>query len=101
MAWDRSDRAARLPSDWKRRKARVWRRDGDICHWCHEPGADAIDHKRPGDDHRLANLAPIHQDVWPYCHQDKTAAEALAVRRYKRDSRTRPPEPHPLDRKGP
>lgn len=101
MAWDRSDRAARLPRDWKARKRAVWRRDGDICHWCGTPGADVIDHVTPGDNHRLDNLAPIHQDVWPECHKQKTAGEALEVRHRKRDSRRRAPEAHPLDTKGP
>lgn len=99
MAWDRSDRAARLPPDWRRLKRRVRRRDADVCHVCGGPGADAVDHIVAGDDHSLGNLAPIHQDVWPYCHVDKTAAESRAVRHRMRDARRRRAEPHPLDRR--
>ncbi len=95
--WNDTDRKARLPGDWGRRVRAVMRRDQGRCHVCGEPGADAVDHILRGDDHALDNLAPIHQDVPPYCHRAKTAAEALAVRHRMRADKTRSPEQHPLD----
>lgn len=90
--WQGSDRKARLPADWQTRIVpAVFARDGDICHWCGQPGADEVDHKRRGDDHRLVNLAPIHGWRTPQrCHARKSALEGVAARRT-----TRPPEPHP------
>jgi len=91
--WKGSTRSARLPGDWPQRTAYIWARDGDTCWICKQPGADQIDHKEPGDNHHPSNLAPIHQDVPPYCHRHKTSREGNAARwRYKQ---TRPPEPHP------
>lgn len=102
MAWKGSDRRARLPADWATRIVpRVIRAHARRCHVCGGGGADAVDHIRRGDDHRLTNLAPIHQDVPPYCHREKTAREAVEARSAIRAARLRPPEPHPLDtRKG-
>lgn len=98
MAWEGSDRRQRLPPDWQTRIVpAAFRLHGDICHVCGDPGADAIDHVIPGDDHSLPNLRPIHQDVPPYCHRHKSAAEGVEARRRIRDQRRRPPEPHPLD----
>lgn len=101
MPWNGSDRNARLPEDWATRIVPyVMRTHRRVCHVCHRPGADAVDHIRPGDDHRLENLAPIHQDTPPYCHRHKSAQEGVAARTALRQARTRPAEPHPLDRKG-
>lgn len=101
MAWDHSDRNARLPADWSTRIVpAVMRLHGRRCHLCGQSGADAVDHIRPGDDHRLENLAPIHQDVAPYCHRYKSSREGVDARTALRQARTRPAEPHPLDRKG-
>jgi 5-methylcytosine-specific restriction protein A len=92
--WAGSTRAARLPANWATQIVpRILDRDGTICHRCGQPGADAVDHIRPGDDHSDANLGAIHQDVPPYCHRAKSAAEGVAAR--QRAPRQRPPEPHP------
>jgi 5-methylcytosine-specific restriction protein A len=91
--WKGSTRSARLPRDWPQRRAAVWRRDGDRCWWCGGPGADEIDHKQRGDDHRLENLGPIHQDVAPYCHRKKSSAEGNQQRWQYRMARE--PERHP------
>jgi 5-methylcytosine-specific restriction enzyme A len=100
MPWNTSDRRNRLPAGWETRIVpHVMRTHGHVCHVCHRPGADAVDHIRPGDDHRLENLAPIHQDVPPYCHRAKSAREGVDARTALRQARTRPAESHPLDRK--
>jgi 5-methylcytosine-specific restriction endonuclease McrA len=75
--WLGSDRKSRLPADWPRRRLRIIRRHGGICHVCEEPGATEVDHLVAGDDHRDANLAPIHRA----CHLAKSAAEGVAARR--------------------
>lgn len=102
MAWEGSDRNARLPADWASRIVpHVMRTHDRRCHVCGGTGADAVDHIRPGDDHSLANLAPIHQDTPPYCHRSKSSREGVEARAARRQARLRPAEPHPLDhRKG-
>jgi 5-methylcytosine-specific restriction protein A len=96
--WNNSDRKSRLPSDWHSHLVpAVMARDRRVCHVCGGAGSDAVDHIVPGDNHDLSNLAPIHQDVWPYCHRYKTAGEAQQARAAIRALRTRPAEPHPLD----
>lgn len=95
MSWEGSDRAERLPADWSAVRADVMAAHGAVCHVCGLPGSDAVDHVRPGDDHSAANLAPIHQDVWPYCHRAKSAHEGVAARAELRAQRTRPVEKHP------
>ena len=50
---------------WQRRKARIIRRDGGICHLCGQPGADTADHLIPwshGGTDEPANLAAAHID---------------------------------------
>jgi 5-methylcytosine-specific restriction endonuclease McrA len=50
---------------WQRKKARVIRRDGGICHLCGHPGADTADHLVPwsqGGTDEYANLAAAHID---------------------------------------
>jgi len=104
MAWEGSTRRARLPRDWPARRARVLREHGGICHVCKLPGADDVDHVRPGDDHGFHNLAPIHRVP---CHRDKSAREGAAASaratQRRRAQRFREPEPHPglLSRGGP
>lgn len=93
--WRGSTRRQRLPADWPERCKRILRRDRRRCHVCGGPGADAVDHVRPGDDHSDGNLAAIHQDVAPYCHRAKSAAEGVRARAARRSSRYRQPEPHP------
>lgn len=73
-------RKNRLPPDWNTRRAIVFKRDDGVCHVCHQPGADECDHINVGDDHSLENLAPIHQNVPPYCHRYKTSAEGHQAR---------------------
>lgn len=93
--WAGSTRRARLPNDWPKRRAAVLKRDNGVCHVCRGPGADAVDHIIPGDDHSLENLAPIHDRVWPHCHRRKSAAEGSRAAQAKRIPRRRPEEPHP------
>lgn len=97
MAWEGSDRASRLPSDWATRRLRVLRRDGYRCQWreddvpgiCGERGSD-VDHINPGDDHSPENL----QTLCRWHHARKSAAEGNAARK-PTASRYRKPEGHP------
>lgn len=95
MTWSRSGtsaRAARLPPGWHTRyRPAVFARNGDVCYLCGKPGADTIDHKRRGDDHSLANLAPVHDRNPPHCHRAKTAREGVLAK----PSRKRRPPRHP------
>ena len=81
MAWERSDRRERLPSDWAARREAVRRRAGDRCEIagpagrCPAYGTDC-DHIARGDDHDLANLQWICR---PH-HLAKTAVEANEAR---------------------
>lgn len=98
--WAGSTRRQRLPPDWfgpNGTRARILKRDNRICYVCHGPNADAVDHKNQGDDHSDANLAAIHQDVWPYCHRTKSSSEGgqAAAAAARRRPRKRPQEPHP------
>lgn len=94
MAWAGSTRRHRLPPHWADTVARILRRDHRICHICGRPGADAVDHVIPGDNHDDTNLAAIHQDLPPYCHRTKSAQEGVAARRL-RPTEKRPRERHP------
>lgn len=95
MAWEGSTRHARLPADWRTRRARVLKRDDYRCvavedgHRCSEVATD-VDHIVRGDDHRETNL----QSLCHWHHARKTAAEAAEARR-PRPSALRPREPHP------
>lgn len=90
MPWDNSTRAARLPPDWRRRRARVLRRDNFTCQHpgCthHDPSGTTleVDHMQRGDDHSLPNLQTLCVDH----HKVKTIQE-------RRQPRTRPAESHP------
>lgn len=83
MAWEGSDRRARLPQDWSLRRARVLRRDGYRCQHkdspfgpkCEAP-ADQCDHIIPGDDHSLDNL----QALCRMHHAKKSSAEGNAAK---------------------
>lgn len=95
MAWDSSDRRARLPNDWARRRLRVLRRDAYACQvrdasglMCLERGNE-VDHIVNNDDHDYSNL----QTICRAHHAAKTQAEARAGRIAK--GRRRPPSPHP------
>lgn len=83
MAWETSDRRARLPADWSALVAAVWKRDGGRCTWrlpsgarCPRPGRD-VDHRVAGDDHRMSNL----QLLCGTHHDRKTQREAWAGRK--------------------
>lgn len=91
MAWEGSTRRRRLPPGWAKTVIRILKRDGRVCHVCGGPGADEVDHVRPGDDHSDANLAAIHGDP---CHRIKSAREGARARRRPVPLR-RPAEPHP------
>jgi len=96
MAWESSDRKARLPSDWSTRRVRVLRRDGYKCQardslgvLCGAP-ANQADHIEPGDDHSLENLRALCR----WHHARKSSAEGAAARR-PRARMQREPEAHP------
>nr|DAO70170.1 MAG TPA: HNH endonuclease bacteriophage, HNH Endonuclease, DNA.52A [Caudoviricetes sp.]DAU37721.1 MAG TPA: HNH endonuclease bacteriophage, HNH Endonuclease, DNA.52A [Caudoviricetes sp.]DAV61087.1 MAG TPA: HNH endonuclease bacteriophage, HNH Endonuclease, DNA.52A [Caudoviricetes sp.] len=94
MAWETSDRAARLPDDWEERRAFVRDRAAGRCEAmlhdgtrCPAAGTDC-DHIEPGDDHRAVNL----QWLCRWHHKRKTqqeAAAALAAERKKNQPRKR------------
>lgn len=81
--WAHSNRRAGVTlsgSAQQKRTHRILRRDGGICHVCHQPGADQADHVVPigeGGADDEANLAAIHSRP---CHQRKTADEAARAR---------------------
>jgi 5-methylcytosine-specific restriction protein A len=86
--WATSTRRLRLPREWPKIRAYILERDGHVCHVCHRPGADQVDHVVAGDNHHETNLAAIHS--WP-CHLRKSSAEGNAAK----PKRLRPPEAHP------
>lgn len=90
MPWSTSTRRSRLPSDWRKRRLIVLRRDKGQCQIkgpdCTRMATE-VDHVIPNDDHSLTNLqAACHVD-----HAAKTALEAAAAK----PSRLRPSERHP------
>ena len=91
MRWSGSNRRARLPADWRKRRAAVIERD-PVCRLrlrCAGAPSTEADHIHAGDDHRLVAL----QGACLPCHLAKSSAEGHAAR--NRHSRRRPPEPHP------
>lgn len=95
MAWESSDRSARLPADWKDRVKKVWERDGGQCTWrlksgkrCPRGGRD-VDHIKNDDNHDLSNLRLLCGTH----HDRKTQREAWAGRR---KTKKRQEERHPL-----
>jgi 5-methylcytosine-specific restriction protein A len=59
---------------------RIIRHYGGICHVCHQPGADQVDHVIPlaeGGTDTETNKRPIHKEP---CHRIKTEAEKQAGR---------------------
>lgn len=91
--WVNSRRADRLPRDWRTQiRPEVFRIYGDICHVCHRPGANDVDHLEAGDNHAIENLRPIHR--FP-CHARKSSAEGGRAAQAKRPKRQRPAEAHP------
>ena len=78
VAWASSTRRERTISGWEqqRRAERVMRIHDGICHVCHRPGSDQVDHVTPlahGGEDTLDNLRPIHKRP---CHEQKTQREA-------------------------
>ena len=78
--WANSNRASRLPIGWAAIRKAVLNRDQRICYLCGGPGADTVDHIRPGDDHSMSNLAAVHDWAPPHCHRRKTQADAAVTR---------------------
>ncbi|MBQ1166713.1 HNH endonuclease, partial [Streptomyces sp. A73] len=69
--WAGSDRVRRLPSGWKKIRARVLERD-PICELCGVRPSSHCDHiKAKTDDHRESQL----QGVCAECHGRKSSAE--------------------------
>lgn len=88
-----ANRRKRLPPGWEARvRPLVFAVYGTTCHLCGQPGADTVDHLKPGDDHSLENLRPAHDDP---CHRHKSAHEGVAARAALREAVKRPTEPHP------
>lgn len=78
-AWDTPSGWQR-PAGWAKTREDVLERDGWICHICHRPGADTVDHLVPvslNGGHSLGNLAAIHDLNPPHCHRAKTNRERL------------------------
>jgi 5-methylcytosine-specific restriction endonuclease McrA len=77
--WATSNRRNELPSDWKRRRRRILRRDSYTCVRCGAPAAE-VDHIADPHDHNDSNL----QSLCSSCHRAKTLAEAAAGRQRRR-----------------
>ncbi|WP_328604787.1 HNH endonuclease [Amycolatopsis sp. NBC_00345] len=90
LAWSGSDRAARLPREWPRRRARILRRD-PVCQVCLLAPSTEVDHVIPGDDHADSNL----QGICTPCHATKSGREGGRAAAARRPSARRPAEPHP------
>jgi len=87
-SWQGSDRVRRLPSGWKKIRARILERD-PICKLCGVRPSTHCDHiVAKTDDHSDTGL----QGVCGECHGRKSAAEGHEA---KRNKRRRPPEQHP------
>lgn len=96
MAWDGSDRKDRLPDNWESEiRPAVLTRCRGRCEAFLPSGARCprratdVDHKIPGDDHRLHNLQGLCADH----HAKKSSREGLAARRGA--PKARPAESHP------
>lgn len=93
----KTNRKARLPSDWNTIRLRILRRDKYRCQIAAEGCkriATEVDHIRRGDNHADDNL----QSACSVCHHRKTLTEAQEARRKKRAARFRPIERHPGER---
>src|SRR5690349_1130471 len=70
-------RPSRTGRPWQRKKRRIIRRDGGICHLCNRPGADTADHLIPwsqGGTDADTNLRAAHID----CNR-KRGARPIAI----------------------
>lgn len=103
MVWAaRSARRQTLPADWPTTQPRILRRDG---HRCQIRGprcigrATEVDHVGASDDHRDEMLRSACRP----CHGTRSASQggvaSGSARRSRAASRTRPPEPHPSERR--
>nr|WP_026246949.1 hypothetical protein [Streptomyces sp. SID8354] len=100
MAWSTSSRRERLPANWAQIRRRVLYRDGHQCTArdqygvrCAEHATD-VDHIRPGDDHREANLTSL----CGWHHRVKSSREGAAAKaavRRRQNRRFRRTETHP------
>lgn len=96
MAWSTSNRASRLPPNWRSQVVpRILRRDSYRCQLRYEgkcqTHASEVDHIRPGDDHRDVNL----QAACKRCHGVKSAREGRQTQLRRRALRKRTAERHP------
>lgn len=96
MAWRTSNRASRLPPNWRTEIVpRILKRDKYTCKLRYkgkcQTRASQVDHIRPGDDHRDSNL----QAVCARCHGVKSAREGRQAQLKRRALRKRPAERHP------
>lgn len=103
MVWDEgvSDRTRRLPDNWPKIVRQVKHRDGHQCRWrlpsgkrCPRGRATGhvlhVDHRKAGDDHRLANLQALCEEH----HNMKSSREGLKAQRLPDISRRK--EVHPF-----
>lgn len=90
--WHNSTRSATLPADWPKRRARVLRRDRDMCQIRYDGictvKATQVDHKRDRLDHSMDNLQGA-------CRECNAHKNYLTRGRPARVSAKRKPEPHP------
>jgi 5-methylcytosine-specific restriction enzyme A len=81
--WKQSPSGWVKPPGWDRTRRQILERDQGICHLCHQPGADTVDHLRPksrgGSDHPN-NLAAVHDSHPPHCHRAKTNRDRATYR---------------------
>lgn len=93
--WQGSNRSSRLPSDWKKRRQRVLKRDGYVCQLQYEGctfDAEEVDHIEAGkDDHRIQAL----QSACSHCHAIKSSREGTAQAKAFHAQGYRPQEKHP------
>lgn len=95
MPWSTSDRASRLPDNWKTKvHPDILIRDGHRCK-IKGPGcqvvATEVDHIKRGDNHAYSNL----QAACERCHAKKSAREGNEVKARMRALRFRPEGKHP------
>jgi 5-methylcytosine-specific restriction endonuclease McrA len=102
MAWETSNRKARLPANWSLIRLRILRRDGYRCQAANRDGragkclapANQVDHIIAGDDHDSINL----QALCAWHHARKSSNEGIEARKANGGypSQWRAPEAHPL-----